>query len=138
MTCDFCAGPGGEVLWQDGRLRVIAVDEPGYPGFCRVVWNDHVKEMTDLDAPARACFLHAVFAVERALRDLLHPDKVNLACLGNMTPHLHWHVIPRYADDPHFPQPVWAAAVREARRAAPPGWSRALAERLAGELGPAR
>lgn len=130
MSCDFCDGPGGEVLWQDTRLRIIAVDEPGYPGFCRVVWQAHVKEMTDLDATARAYFLHAVFAVEQALRDLLHPDKVNLACLGNLTPHLHWHVIPRYADDPHFPQPVWAPRVRDTQHAVPAGWREALAARL--------
>jgi diadenosine tetraphosphate (Ap4A) HIT family hydrolase len=130
MSCDFCDGPGGEVLWQDTRLRIIAVDEPGYPGFCRVVWQVHVKEMTDLDAAARAHFLQAVFAVEQALRDLLHPDKVNLACLGNLTPHLHWHVIPRYADDPHFPQPVWAPRVRDTQHAVPADWRRLLAARL--------
>lgn len=130
MSCDFCDGPGGEVLWQDARLRIVAVDEPGYPGFCRVVWQAHVKEMTDLDAAARAHFLQAVFAVEQALRDLLHPDKVNLACLGNLTPHLHWHVISRYADDPHFPQPVWAPRVRDTQHAVPADWRRLLAARL--------
>jgi diadenosine tetraphosphate (Ap4A) HIT family hydrolase len=31
-----------------------------------------------------------------------------------MTPHLHWHVIPRFADDAHFPSPVWAGAQRTA------------------------
>jgi diadenosine tetraphosphate (Ap4A) HIT family hydrolase len=36
-----------------------------------------------------------------------------VASLGNVVPHLHWHVIPRYADDAHFPAPVWAQAVRE-------------------------
>jgi len=30
-----------------------------------------------------------------------------------MTPHLHWHVIPRYTDDAHFPSPVWAEAQRQ-------------------------
>jgi diadenosine tetraphosphate (Ap4A) HIT family hydrolase len=35
-----------------------------------------------------------------------------VASLGNVVPHLHWHVIPRYADDAHFPAPVWATAVR--------------------------
>jgi hypothetical protein len=40
------------------------------------------------------------------------PGKVNVASLGNMTPHLHWHVIPRFADDAHFPNPVWTEAVR--------------------------
>jgi diadenosine tetraphosphate (Ap4A) HIT family hydrolase len=38
---------------------------------------------------------------------------VNLASLGNVVPHLHWHVIARFADDKHFPQPIWGQAQRE-------------------------
>jgi diadenosine tetraphosphate (Ap4A) HIT family hydrolase len=73
-----------------------------------------------------------VFALEAALRELLRPDKINLASLGNMTPHLHWHVIPRFRDDPHFPNPIWGARQRES--CAPPvdiaALRHALAERL--------
>jgi len=54
-------------------------------------------------------------ALSRALRALLQPDKVNLAALGNQVPHLHWHVIPRFADDTHFPDPVWATPRRAGR-----------------------
>jgi diadenosine tetraphosphate (Ap4A) HIT family hydrolase len=43
----------------------------------------------------------------------MKPDKINLASLGNMTPHLHWHVIPRFVDDKHFPAPIWATPTRE-------------------------
>jgi diadenosine tetraphosphate (Ap4A) HIT family hydrolase len=68
-----------------------------------------VRELSDLDAAQRSSLLAAVFAAEHALIDILHPEKVNLASLGNMTPHLHWHVIPRFRGDPHFPDPVWAA-----------------------------
>jgi len=39
-------------------------------------------------------------------------DKMNLASLGNQTPHVHWHVVPRFRDDRHFPGPIWAAAQR--------------------------
>ena len=65
--------------------------------------------------------MDAVFATEAALRDLIRPDKINLASLGNTTPHLHWHVIPRFRDDRHFPRPVWAEPSRgSAERHAPP------------------
>ena len=53
--------------------------------------------------------MRATLCVERVMRDTLGPDKVNLAALGNMVAHLHWHVIPRWKDDPHFPQAIWAA-----------------------------
>jgi diadenosine tetraphosphate (Ap4A) HIT family hydrolase len=42
----------------------------------------------------------------------VRPDKINLASLGNVVPHLHWHVIPRWRDDSHFPAPIWATAKR--------------------------
>jgi diadenosine tetraphosphate (Ap4A) HIT family hydrolase len=106
--CELCSTPGGEVLWSDPRLRVVRVEDPDYPGFLRVIWQGHVREMSDLGPAHRQCLMEAVFAVERAVIDLLQPDKVNLASLGNMTPHLHWHVIPRFRGDPHFPDPVWA------------------------------
>lgn len=134
MTCEFCSDAGGRVLWRGPECRVVYVEEPGYPGFCRVIWNMHVKEMTDLDAETRARFLHVVFAAEQAVRDLLRPDKVNLACLGNITPHLHWHVIPRFADDPHFPLPIWAARQRPPVRTTPPSLPDALAASLAARL----
>jgi diadenosine tetraphosphate (Ap4A) HIT family hydrolase len=55
----------------------------------------------------------AVFAVEAALRAVLAPHKINVASLGNMVPHVHWHVIPRFADDAHFPNPIWGERQRE-------------------------
>lgn len=93
-------------------MRVVSAGDPDYPGFLRVVWHAHVREMTDLPPADREHCLRVVMAVEQALRDVLRPDKVNLACLGNQVPHLHWHVIPRFADDAHFPDPVWAARRR--------------------------
>ncbi len=110
-TCELCKLTV-EPIWRDDKLSVILVDDAAYPGFCRVIWNDHVKEMTDLAPGDRALFMDAVWHVELAQRDVLMPAKINVASLGNMTPHLHWHVIPRYADDAHFPNPVWTVAVR--------------------------
>ncbi len=113
-NCELCKQPGGEELWRDLRCRVILVDDAVYPGFCRVIWNDHIKEMTDLDAAERDHLMHIVFAVESALKTTLKPDKINLAEFGNVVPHLHWHVIPRYVDDVHFPNPIWGEKQRDA------------------------
>lgn len=112
MACVFCEPGAEQVLWRDSHCRVLLAAEPDYPAFCRVIWQAHMREMTDLDARDRAQVMNVVFATERALRDLLAPDKVNLASLGNQVPHLHWHVIPRWSDDAHFPDPVWAARRR--------------------------
>ena len=113
MDCLFCTDDGGELVYRDDFLRVVLAPEPDYPGFCRVILNAHQREMTDLDPADRERLMRAVFAVEAALREVLWPEKINLASLGNQLPHVHWHVIPRFADDPHFPDPVWATRRRE-------------------------
>jgi diadenosine tetraphosphate (Ap4A) HIT family hydrolase len=112
MTCELCESAGGELLWRDETVRVVRVGDADYPGFCRVIWQAHVKEMTDLSGAERTRLMQVVFAVERVLRDLLQPDKINLASLGNATPHLHWHVIPRFVTDRHYPNAVWASPQR--------------------------
>jgi len=116
--CELCDSTGGEELYRNAQLRVVLVDDAQYPGFCRVIWNAHVKEMTDLPPASRSAMMQMVMKVESALRATLSPDKINLASLGNMTPHLHWHVIPRFNDDAHFPSPVWAALQRQPDAAA--------------------
>jgi len=123
------------VLWRDDFCRVVAADEPDYPGFCRVILNRHVREMTDLVPEERQRLMAVVLEVEAALRDELAPDKVNLASLGNVVPHLHWHVIPRFRDDRHFPAPIWAPPARQ--RPAPRAFdAAALGRRLAARLAP--
>ncbi len=110
-VCELCATDGGELLYRDDELRIVAItgaDGESYRGFCRVVWNAHVKEMTDLSPAERSLFMKAVFKLEAVLREQLHPEKMNIASLGNMTPHLHWHVIPRFVDDATYPKPIWA------------------------------
>jgi len=117
--CALCEGDGGVVVWRNAHCRVVRADVDGYPGFLRVVLGHHVAEMTDLTPADRDRLMHVVFSVERVLRELCRPDKVNLASFGNQVPHLHWHVIPRYRDDPHFPEPAWGTPLRKgAARAA--------------------
>jgi len=123
------------VLWQNDLCRVVRVDEPDYPGFCRVILKRHAREMSDLDQAEREGLMAVVFAVEEAIRATMRADKMNLASLGNMTPHVHWHVIPRFRDDRHFPTPVWAPPRREAmvpeeRRERAGRVSQAILERL--------
>lgn len=111
-VCELCVTDGGDVLYRDAELRIVAVtgeDGGAYRGFCRVIWNAHVKEMTDLVVAERSAFMKAVFKLEGVLRAQLKPEKMNIASLGNMTPHLHWHVIPRFVGDATFPKPIWAA-----------------------------
>lgn len=135
MTCPLCETPGGDILWQDDFCRVVYVtDTPDYPGFCRVILKRHVKEMTDLTADERSRLMNVVWKTEQAVRDVMHPDKINLAALGNVVPHLHWHVIPRFENDRHFPNPIWGEAKREGATAATPALATMLGQALLAQL----
>lgn len=136
MSCELCE-LRMPTVYSDDKLAVILVDDASFPGFARVIWRAHVKEVSDLAIEDRLLLNDAVWRVELALREVLAPHKVNVASLGNVVPHLHWHVIPRFGDDTHFPNPVWGAAVRQpdeatltARRALLPQLADAIARRM--------
>jgi diadenosine tetraphosphate (Ap4A) HIT family hydrolase len=112
-SCELCQKPGGRLVWSDPDWRVIRVDDADFPAFYRVVCNRHVAEFSDLGMAARERCMRLVAAVERTLVERARPTKINLAALGNMVPHLHWHVVARFDWDSHFPQPIWGPRQRE-------------------------
>lgn len=118
MTCPLCTTDGGLVVARTPQFRIVRVvdgDEARrFPAFYRLIWATHVAEFSDLSVTDRHACMDAVTEIERVLRSLLAPTKVNLASLGNVVPHLHWHVIARFDGDSHFPAPIWAPAQREA------------------------
>jgi diadenosine tetraphosphate (Ap4A) HIT family hydrolase len=138
--CPLCDGPGGRIVAQAPRWRLVHAQEAGFPAFYRLVWQAHVREFSQLPRPEREECMELLVAMERAMLQHLAPDKVNLASLGNAVPHLHWHVIARFAWDSHFPGAVWASPQRpqdEARLQALagrlPAFEAALVDALPGQ-----
>ena len=107
--CALCESEGGELIYRHAKFRVIQANEPLYPGFLRLIWNAHVREFSQLTRPDRLLCMDVLVVLETFVLNTLKADKVNLATLGNVVPHLHWHIIPRFVGDAHFPAPVWAA-----------------------------
>ncbi|RYE63423.1 MAG: HIT domain-containing protein, partial [Oxalobacteraceae bacterium] len=91
--CELCELAVSRVVEND-KFAVILADEANYPGFARVIWKDHVREVSDLPDEDRLLLNEAVWQLECAVREVMQPLKVNVASLGNVVPHLHWHVIP--------------------------------------------
>ena len=110
--CPLCETNGGLLVFRHEKFRIIQAVEAGFPAFYRVVWTQHMAEFSDLSLEDRNICMNAVALIEQILRSELQPLKVNLAALGNVVPHLHWHVIARFGWDSHFPAPVWAAPAR--------------------------
>lgn len=111
-TCPLCTQPEHGLLWHNDHIYVIAVDDALYPGYTRVIWRDHIAEMTQLPPVHRNELMDIIWQVEQTMRQTLQPTKINLAQFGNKVPHMHWHVIPRWQEDSHFPDAIWAPPAR--------------------------
>jgi diadenosine tetraphosphate (Ap4A) HIT family hydrolase len=75
-------------------------------GYTVVIWRGrHVTEPTQLDEAEAAGYWAEVLAVARALISVYQPLKMNYETLGNSLPHLHTHLVPRFAEDPRPGQP---------------------------------
>lgn len=113
-NCVLCSTAAGQLIVQSSLWRIVrATDELRFPLTYRLIWNRHVMEFSDLDKHERHLCTDILVWLEKAMRQFLEPDKINLASLGNMVPHLHWHVISRYQWDSTFPASIWAPAVRD-------------------------
>ncbi len=106
--CDLCSDPIYPVIWKNNKFRLVEIDNPSYSAYYRVEHIQHVREMTDLEENDRMELMQVVFTVESAIRTCYKPDKINLASLGNLTPHIHWHIIPRFKNDNHYPGSIWS------------------------------
>jgi diadenosine tetraphosphate (Ap4A) HIT family hydrolase len=111
--CPLCTAAGGRIVLQARQWRLVHAGETGFPAFYRLVWQDHVREFSQLARAERHEVADLLAAIESVLLRELQPAKVNLASLGNAVPHLHWHVLARFGWDSHFPGAVWAQVQRE-------------------------
>ena len=112
LNCALCSSQKYPIIWANNLLRIVLINDQNYRGYCRVDLINHVKEMVDLDEETRNEFMGVIFQMEKYIKEYLQPDKINLASLGNKTPHLHWHIIPRYFSDNHFPDSIWSKKKR--------------------------
>ena len=95
------------------RTWVLLNRDQFFPGYCFVVAKEHVTELFHLDPVTRGTVMEEVNAVAAAVAGAFNPDKVNYELLGNMVPHMHWHVVPRFRSDPLWPRPIWSEVHEE-------------------------
>lgn len=107
QDCQLCSTLDQSIVYSNNIFRVVLVSDIYYPGFVRLIMNDHYKEMSDLPDCMVSDVFSALIKIEKAILRIFVPDKINLASLGNVVPHVHWHIIPRYINDRHYPNPIW-------------------------------
>ena len=79
-----------------------------YPGQCQLVFDRrHAARLDQLTEDEYAAFVGDLFVAQQAVARALGPDHMNVESLGNVVPHLHWHIIPRYVGDARWGMPIW-------------------------------
>ncbi len=87
--------------------------EPSTIPWLKLFTVEPYREMSDLPEPLRRRIFELLTVIEEEMRDYFHPHKINLASFGNYCPHVHWHIMARYENDSHFPEPMWGERRRE-------------------------
>ena len=76
-----------------------------YPGRCVVKLNEHKTEYFQMTKEQRDGYFEELAATAKAIFELYHPDKINYATFGDLVPHVHVHVVPKYKDGPDWGNP---------------------------------
>jgi diadenosine tetraphosphate (Ap4A) HIT family hydrolase len=119
--CRACRGewpPAETFIAECGPANAYLHVDQFFPGWTLLVLKRHATELWELERAERHALVDGVADVARALAAVYDARKMNYELLGNELPHIHWHLVPRRADDPAPRRPVWTHA-HETRRLAP-------------------
>ncbi|MBV8774062.1 MAG: HIT family protein [Deltaproteobacteria bacterium] len=121
-VCGICsiiersrAGAFPDWIAELPRSWLTLGDAQFYKGYCVLLAKRHVRELHAMPRAEAHELLDETLAVGRTLAEVLKPIKLNYECLGNQEPHVHWHIFPRYHDDPMRLAPVWVRPEAERR-----------------------
>ncbi|MHB2018900.1 MAG: DEAD/DEAH box helicase family protein [Candidatus Xenobia bacterium] len=108
-TCPFCLLPPDRILWQSAAIRILWDAFPASPGHALVVTTRHVETWWDATRDEQHALLDGVAWSRRRIEQQHAPDGFNIgvnvgAAAGQTVPHLHLHIIPRYAGDTPDPR----------------------------------
>ncbi len=103
-NCAYCME--GELVAKFGikiceleNSKVYLFKEQSHKGRVIVAHKKHVGDMNELTAEERGAYFEEVAMVARALMAAFKPNKVNYGAYGDTGHHLHFHLVPKYADE---------------------------------------
>ncbi len=115
MDCAICkrlamvrAGAEPFFIAELGEMVAVLHEHQGYEGWCVLWLKDHAEHLSDLAVSRQLRIWEDVARLAASLKRVVMPTRINYACLGNVVPHIHWHLIPRHSTDPDTAAAVWA------------------------------
>ena len=107
MCCRWDADSELQII-ELPQSYVILNRDQYFPGYTLLFTKVHATELFHLGQDMRSALMEEVTLVAQALYTVFTPDKINYELLGNMVPHIHWHIVPRFSSEPLWPRPIWA------------------------------
>ena len=114
----------------------VVGDHQCFKGYALVLSKEHVREPFELPIDVQREHFAEVMRAAKAIHETFAPSKLNYSCYGNAEPHVHWHIVPRYTDDPNRDGDPWQAwrAWREATPASEQSISQQHAAQIAAQI----
>jgi diadenosine tetraphosphate (Ap4A) HIT family hydrolase len=114
IDCPICkrlpslrSGEDPALIAELDESFVVLADTQGYAGWCILLLKEHAEHLADLPIDRQERLFGEVAKVANAIRSVCSPRRLNYECLGNEVAHVHWHIVPRYPDDPQPTGPIW-------------------------------
>jgi diadenosine tetraphosphate (Ap4A) HIT family hydrolase len=100
-----------------GKLTVSSLylsKNQTYRGHCQLIFDPrHAARPDQLTAGEWAAWCADLFRAQGAIMRVVRADHINIETLGNVVPHLHWHIVPRYRNDPRWGNPIWLTSLAD-------------------------
>jgi diadenosine tetraphosphate (Ap4A) HIT family hydrolase len=101
------------LLYQTETIRIER--EASEIPWLKVSTQTPYKEMSEVPIQTQLEIYTLLDIIEKEMIAYYNPSKINIASFGNYMPHVHWHIMARFAEDSYFPEPMWGKRQREAK-----------------------
>jgi len=140
-TCLICdrvssakSGENPYLIAEMEHSYFVVGDHQFHDGYTLVLLKEHVREPFDLPPHVQQEHFREVMRAAEAINATFHPVKMNFSCYGNAEPHVHWHIVPRYEDDPHPGKDPWQDIARFPEKTITPERAREIALLIRGNF----
>jgi len=100
-----------QIIWEDREFR-LELHESEIPWLILHPKGEY-REFSEIPRELRLRIMDLLCAIEEEMLAYYRPHKINIASFGNYLPRQHWHIMARFREDSHFPEPMWGTKQRE-------------------------
>ena len=100
-------------LYETKHIKIEV--EPSEIPWLKIFTQHPYKEMSDVPKEIKNEIYALLDSIEKVMLDYYQPTKINIASFGNYMPHVHWHIMARFAEDSYYPEPMWGQKQRDAQ-----------------------